>query len=123
MGLKTSGTGVENAQAVIEVTLSGSTFENGKAKVAVPFTAVVPDGKELKVYHTDCDNRTEMDATYENGQVVFTANYFSTYAIVFEDASSSSGGGFPIRIVAVIAVVAIAAIGGVFFFMQQKKKA
>lgn len=108
--LKTSGTGIENAQAVIEVTLTGSTFENGKAKVAVPFTTAVPDGKELKVYYIDGNNRTEMDATYENGQVTFTTNHFSTYAIVFEDASSPSEGGFPTWIIAVIAVVVIALV-------------
>ena len=54
-----------------------------------------------------------MDATYENGQVVFTTNHFSTYAIVFEDTSSPSGGGFSIWIIAVIAVVVIALVAAV----------
>ena len=117
---------IADAALVIEVTLSGATFSDGKAKVTVPFSQSVPEGKTLKVYFINGDQRQDMNATLVDGNVVFETNHFSTYAIVFEDAPSSSdnnGGGFPIWIVAVIAIVAIAAVSGAFFFIQQKKKA
>ena len=117
---------IADAALVIEVTLSGATFSDGKAKVTVPFSQSVPEGKTLKVYFINGDQRQDMNATLVDGNVVFETNHFSTYAIVFENTPSSNdgnGGGFPIWIVAVIAVVAIAVVGGAFFFMQQKKKA
>ena len=114
---------VADAALVIEVTLSGATFSDGKAKVTVPFSQEVPSGKTVKVYFINGDQRQDMNATLVDGNVVFETSHFSTYAIVFEDtlSSDSNGGGFPIWIVAVIAVVAIAAVGGAFFFMKNKK--
>ena len=116
--VKTENLDVQDARAVIEVTLDGATFSNGKATVTVPFTEEVPSGKELVVYFINGDSREKMDATYENGKVVFTTNHFSEYAIVFEDESSPSG-GFPIWIVAV-GVVAVIAVGAVAFFLLRK---
>ena len=79
---------VENAELVFEVTVAGATFENGKATVAIPFEKEVPAGKVGKVYYIDDQgNKTDMNATFENGKVIFTTNHFSTYAVMFEDAS------------------------------------
>ena len=86
---------VENAELVLEVTVSGATFENGKATVAIPFDKEAPQGKVGKVYYIDEQgNKTDMNATFENGKVVFTTNHFSTYAVMFEDvpATGLSGG-------------------------------
>jgi|GEM_PF-3259335 len=86
---------VENAELVLEVTVSGATFENGKATVAIPFEKEVPAGKVGKVYYIDDQgNKTDMGATFENGKVIFTTNHFSTYAVMFEDApvTGLSGG-------------------------------
>ena len=120
--LKTTDLNIENAQAVIEISLKGSTFENGEVKVTVPFTNTVPDGKEVKVYYIDGDNRKPVDATYENDQVTFTTNHFSTYAIVFEDSSPSDEEKFPIWAIAIIAIVAVITIGsGALLFARQKR--
>lgn len=88
----------------------------------MPFTTAVPDGKTAKVYYIATNgDRTDMNAVFENGTVTFDTNHFSSYAVIFEDSSSPSGGGFPIWIVVVIVVV-IAAVGvGAFFFIKQKK--
>ena len=122
--VKESTPEVADAALVIEVKLSGATFSDGKAKVTVPFSQTVPEGKVVKVYFINGDQRQDMNATLADGKVVFETNHFSTYAVVFEDASSSddgNGGGFPIWVIAVIAVVVLAAAGGAFFFMQRKK--
>ena len=116
---------IADAALVIEVTLSGATFSDGKAKVTVPFSQSVPEGKIVKVYFINGDVREDMNATFADGKVVFETNHFSTYAIFFEDEPSSSGssdGGFPIWIVFVlIAAAAVAAVGT--FFVVKKIKA
>jgi flagellar basal body-associated protein FliL len=121
--VKESTPEISDAALVIEVKLSGATFSDGKAKVSVPFSQTVPEGKVVKVYFINGDQRQDMNAILADGKVVFETNHFSTYAVVFEDASSSdgNGGGFPIWVIAVIAVVVLAAAGGAFFFMQKKK--
>ena len=116
-------TAVADAKLVIEVTLSEK-FENGKAKVSVPFTEAVPEGKVVKVYFINGDVREDMNATLVDGKVVFETNHFSTYAVFFEDVPSSSGsngGGFPIWIVFVIIAVVAAAGVGAFFVVKNKK--
>ena len=118
-----NSTEVPEAELVVKITLEGATFSNGKAKVSVPFSQEVPEGKVLKVYFINGDSREDMDGKLVGDKVVFETNHFSTYAVVFEDAPSSSGngGGFPIWIVFVI--VAVVAVGGGAFFFILKKKA
>ena len=98
---------VEDAELVFEVTLTGATFESGEATVSIPFAKEVPAGKTVKVYYIDNQgNRTDMNATFENGKITFTTNHFSTYAVMFEDdgimnwdvETSQSGNNFDISI-------------------------
>ena len=113
---------VPDAELVMNISLEGATFSEGKAKVTVPFSQAVPEGKVLKVYFINGDKREDMNATLVGDKVVFETNHFSTYAVVFEDAPSSGGNGgeFPIWIIfVIIAVVAVG--GGVFFFISKKK--
>ena len=119
--VKTTGLDVEGAQAVIEVSLDGAKFDSGAAKVTIPFANEVPSGKTPVVYFINGSEKVKMDTTYEDGKLVFTTNHFSKYAVMFDDASSPNGGGFPIWIVIVIVVVIAAAGAGVFFFMKNKK--
>ena len=105
---------------VIEVTLAGATFSEGKAKVTVPFAKSVPEDKMLKVYFINGDQRQDMNASLVDGNVVFETDHFSTYAVVFEDAPSDSGGKFPIAIVIVGAVAAVAVIGAAAVFFLRK---
>jgi hypothetical protein len=121
-----NSTEIPDAEMVIEVSLQGATFENGKATVSVPFSGTVPDGKVLKVYFVNGNAKEDMNSTFANGKVVFETNHFSTYALFFEDAPASSGdsngGGFPIWIIfVIIAVVAVAGVGA--FFVVKNKKA
>jgi uncharacterized repeat protein (TIGR02543 family) len=121
--VKKNSSEVADAELVIEVSLKGATFADGKAKVTVPFSQDVPEGKTLKVYFINGNERQDMNATLVDGKVVFETNHFSTYAVVFEDApsSSSNGGGFPIWIIFVIIAVVAAAGAGAFFVIKQKK--
>ena len=111
---------VSDAELVIEVTLAGATFSEGKAKVTVPFAKSVPEDKVLKVYFINGDQRQDMNASLVDGNVVFETDHFSTYAVVFEDAPSDSGGKFPIAIVIVGAVAAVAVIGAAAVFFLRK---
>ena len=110
---------------VIEVNLNGAMFSGGKAKVSVPLSQTVPEGKVVKVYFINGDKREDMNATLVDGMVVFETSHFSTYAVFFEDAADSgpgnNGGGFPIWVVFVIIAVVAVAGAGAFFFVKNKK--
>ena len=97
------------------------TNDAGQAKVTIPFTGEVPSGKTPVVYYINGDEKVKMETSFEDGKIVFTTNHFSKYAVMFDDAPSSSGGNFPIWIVIVIVVVVAAAGVGVFFFQKNKK--
>lgn len=115
---------VENAELVLEVTLTGATFESGSATVSVPFEREIPEGKVPKVYYIDDEgNRTDMNAVYADGIITFTTNHFSTYAVVFEDEASivnglSAGAIAGIVVGAVVLLIAIAA--GIVLLKKKK---
>ena len=121
-----NSTEVADAKLVIEVTLAGATFSDGKAKVSVPLSQSVPEGKIVKVYFINGDVREDMNATLVDGKVVFETNHFSTYAVFFEDqpssddGSGSNGKGFPIGLAIGGAVAVIALAGAAAFFFLRK---
>ncbi len=125
--VRTSAPEAAGAELVIEISLKGATFADGKAKVSVPFSETVPEGKTVKVYFINGDKKEDMNATLVDGKVVFETNHFSTYAIFFEDApvaddSGSNGGGFPVWAIILIVVAVLAAAGvGAFFVVKNKK--
>jgi hypothetical protein len=121
--LVTENTGIEGAEAVVDVTLTGASFGDGKATVSLPFNKAVPEGKVPVVYLVDGANKTKIDSTFENGRITFEVPHFSKYAVFFEDESSSNGGGFPIWAIVLIVVVVLAAAGAGAFFVVKKKKA
>ena len=115
---------VAGAVVVFEITIDGATFENGKATVSAPFSEEIPAGKVAKVYFVDANgNRTDMNARFENGLVIFETNHFSTYAVVYEDAPK---GGLSAGAIAgiVIAIVVVLGAAGfcVYWFVFRKKK-
>ena len=120
----TKSSEVAGASLIIEVSLEGATFTQGKAKVTVPLKESVPEGKVMKVYFIDGDKKVDMNASLVDGNVVFETNHFSTYAVFFEDASSGgsedNGGGFPI-IYVVIGVVAVLAIVGGAVALKKRR--
>ena len=116
--ISTENLTVENAELVLEVTLTGATFEGGEAKVSIPFAKEVPEGKVAKVYYiADDGTRTDMNATFDGDKVSFVTNHFSTYAVVFEDepAEGLSDGaiaGIVIGSVFVLLILAFAILIG-----------
>ncbi|WP_400236297.1 leucine-rich repeat domain-containing protein [Methanomethylophilus alvi] len=113
--LVTDSTEVPGAVMVLEVTLNGATFSEGKATITIPFSGSVPEGKIVKVYFINGDQRQDMNATLKDGNLVFETDHFSTYAVMFEDAPS----GFPIMLIVIAVVIVIAAIGGVFVMKRR----
>ncbi|MCQ2413880.1 MAG: hypothetical protein MJ082_03670, partial [Clostridia bacterium] len=124
---------VPDAKLVIEITLDGATFQGGSATVKLPFTQTVPEGKVAKVYYVDGEgNKTDMNAALENGEIVFTTNHFSTYAVLFENlpapetpegpatpanpAAPSAPNGLSAGAVALIAILSVLTLRvGVYF--------
>ena len=86
----------------------------------MPLNTTVPEGKNVKVYFINGDEKVDMNATFDNGIVTFETDHFSTYAVVFEDEPSSGGSNSPILfiIIGVIAVIAVG--GGVIFFLKKR---
>ena len=123
---------IAGAQLVVEVTLTGATFANGKATIVVPFTTAVPEGKVAKVYYVNGTEKTDMNATFADGKASFDTNHFSKFAIVFEDKaqeqSSEPGtkkglGGGAIAGIVIAILVALGAAGFcVYWFVFRKKK-
>ena len=107
-----NSTEIEEAELVIEVKLEGATFSEGKAKVTIPLTETVPEGKTVKVYFINGNERTDMNATLVDGNVVFETNHFSTYAIAFEDSPSEDDPGFTLVIIAATVILASAVVVG-----------
>lgn len=114
------------AEMIIEVSLGGVTFEEGKATISVDFDKEIPEGKIGKVYYVD-DNgvKTDMNATFSNGKATFTTNHFSTYVVIFEDLPETSGGlsaGAIVGIALGCAVFAGMVAVAVIFFLKKKKE-
>ena len=123
--VSTENLNVENAELVIEVTLTGATFADGSATVSIPFAQEVPAGKVAKVYYiADDGTRTDMNATFADGKVSFITNHFSTYAVVFENAAVANGGLSGGAIVGIVlGAVTLLALGGfalVWFVIKKK---
>ncbi|MBO4534377.1 MAG: hypothetical protein J5755_00390, partial [Clostridia bacterium] len=97
-----------DAQLVINVTLQGAEFADGKAKVTVPFDGQVPSGRKARVYYVDADgNRTQVPASLKDGSLTFETNHFSTYILVFEK-NVLSGGAIAGIVIALLLAAAIA---------------
>ena len=120
--MRTDGTGIEGAKAVIEITLDGVSFPNGKATVSVPFTDSVPKGQVLKVYFIDGAEKTEMtDATYQDGRVTFTTNHFSTYAIMYDGEAKESIIEEYLLWIVLFAVAEIVILGVAVFILMKRR--
>ncbi|MBO4534802.1 MAG: hypothetical protein J5755_02565, partial [Clostridia bacterium] len=79
------------AQFMAQISLRGAKFVTGLATVTIPFSTPVPQGKAVKVYYVDeAGNKTDMNARFEDGKVVFTTNHFSDFVVVFEDVAVAS---------------------------------
>jgi|GEM_PF-4465840 len=119
--------GFDEICLVIEVSLEGSTFENGNVKITLDKEIEIPDGKELKVYYVNGENKTEMNCVYEKGVLSFDTNHFSSFAAVLESVELTgekkglSGGA-----IAGIVIGAVVLVGGIavlcFFLLRKKKK-
>ena len=137
---------IENAQLIINLSLGGVNFANGKATVSVE-VGELPAGSEVKVYYVDGQgNKTDMNATYNNGVITFDTPHFSTYVVAHEtpiaptpsasasataNATATTGtedsgkGGNAGLIIGIIAGVIVLAAGGfcVYWFVIRKKSA
>ena len=105
----------------VELELKGATFAEGKAIVRIPFNGEVPKGKIVKVYYVAEDGaRTDMNATLEDGYLVFTTTHFSTYVVSVEKAKGVSGG-----VIVLIVILCLLALGcggfAIYWFVIKKK--
>ena len=106
----------KGAVKVFDISLEGATFENGKATVKVPFAEKVPAGKTVKVYYVDADgNKTDMKATYKDGNIEFDTNHFSRYIVTYELSTGAIAG-----IAVACAVFAAAVVVAVIFILKKK---
>ena len=132
-------TNIEGLDSVFELTLIGATFANGTATVTVHREIEVPDGKAVKVYYLNGGNRTGCTTSYQDNEITFTTNHFSSFITVVEDAQPEpqpvnpdqpavqpakkglSGGAIAGIVIAI--VVALGAAGFcVYWFVFRKKK-
>ena len=115
-------TKVNNAELVLDISLSNATFASGSATISIPFDKKAPDGKVAKLYYIDSNgNKTDMNATFTDNEVSFKTNHFSTYAIIFESTQSGISGGAIAGII--IASILVLGIGGfaIYWFVVKRK--
>ena len=123
-------TDVDVAGAVKTINITVGGFTAGTAKVEIPFTTEVANGKVAKVYYVNGGTKTDMNATLENGKITFETTHFSEYVIAIEDetttpetpAKTGLGAGAIVGII--IAVLAVLGGGAfcVYWFVIRKKK-
>ena len=89
-GLETFG--IEGAQMVIDITLTGAAFENGKATVSSALNDV-PENNLVKVFYVNGENKEDMNATYQDYRVTFETNHFSKYVIAYNAIKKDDEGG------------------------------
>ena len=108
----------KGAEMVFEISLSGATFENGKATVTADFENKAPTGKVAKVYYVGENGKlTNMHATFKDGKVSFNTNHFSTYIIKYEISLTMVA----IIIAACIGFIAIVALIIVLAVLRKKR--
>ena len=83
----------KNIQAILQVSLEGTSFTNGKVKIEYPFNQEVPNKKVLKVYAIESNkNKTELNSELKDGILSFETNKFTEYQIIFESTKYTPSG-------------------------------
>ena len=83
----------KNIQAILQVSLEGTSFTNGKVKIEYPFDQEVPNKKVLKVYAIESNkNKTELNSELKDGILSFETNKFTEYQIIFESTKYTPSG-------------------------------
>ena len=107
---------LKGAALVIEISLSGASFEGGKALVTATFENKAPGGKKAVVYYVDANGKkTDMKAVFADGTVSFETTHFSTYVVEYVLTGGAIAG---IVIGSVVGAAGIAV--GVFFLLKKK---
>ena len=108
---------LKGAALVIEISLSGASFEGGKATIVAAFENKAPGGKKAVVYYVDANGKkTDMKAVFADGTVSFETTHFSTYVVEYV-LTGGAIAGIVIGCVAGAAAIAV----GVFFFLKKRK--
>ena len=115
---------IDGAKLVVDVTLTGTSanFASGKVTISVPFTEAIPDGKVVKVYYVNGSEKTDMNATFNEGKVTFETNHFSSFAVMLDNAKTN---GLPAYAIVLIVLASLAVLCGacfcVYHFAIRKK--
>ena len=102
----------KNIQAILQVSLEGTSFTNGKVKIEYPFNKEIPNKKVLKVYAIESNNnKTELNSELKDGILSFETNKLSEYQIIFESTKYTPSGlaiGGIVVAAVIIAIIIIA---------------
>lgn len=113
---------IEGSEKVINLVLDNATFASGTAKVTFAFDKAVPNGMTAKLYHIDGETRNEVEATFENGTVIFSTNHFSKYAVVFEKVPTKGLPAVGIVFIILGSLILVGLVGFVVYWFIIKKK-
>lgn len=120
--------GERRGLSCVKIGVQTSGFTAGKSIVKIPFETEIPENRVGKVYYVDADgNKTDMNATFVNGMVIFETTHFSKYVIVLEETivtpATSEGSSTLTVLLIVLSVLVVAGAGVcVYFFVIKKKK-
>ena len=109
---------LQGPAAKVDLSLEGTTFDQGKVKVNFKFDKAIPAGMRPVVrYLNDNGEKITMVSTYKDGVISFETNHFSSYVVEYELTGGAIAG------VIIASVVGSLLVAGLLVFALDLKGA
>ena len=113
---------IKGAQKIVSISLNGTSFSEGEAKVFVPLTTEHSKKQVAKVFYIDEQGyAVPLKAVEENGNVVFTTNHFSEFIVAYQQKDAMALSTGIIVLITIIALIVMGLSGFCIYWFGIKK--